>query len=336
MQSRISDSSLFFGILLAVFALLVVLIARPFLSYLLAVLLFAFLLSPLQQRLAPRIGARLAALVLVTVAVTGIVIPVVVLLQTIPADAADLSQTLERVFARRRIDRRLEQLLGVEVPIESVFAGAPRQFAELIVGDISNIVGVATHTFLGSVLLLFLLYYLLKDGSQLVAWLQQMTPLRQDIQEQLYAEAYVTTWAVLKGHVLVAFVQGLVAGVGLFIVGLSHVVFWTAVMMVLELFPIIGVAAVLGPAVLYLAVTGRVLAAGFLLIYGLTAVAVVDDYLRAMVVDRESALHSATVLVGVFGGVYLFGVMGLFYGPIVIGFFKVLVQLYNEHYRSEV
>lgn len=335
MQPRIGDRSLFFGVLLAAFALLVVLIIRPFLSYLLAALLFAFVLSPLQQRLAPRLGGRIAALSLVTVAIAGIAVSVAVLLRTLPADAAELSRIVERVFTRRRIEQRLERLLGVEVPIESVLAGAPRQFAALVVGDISNIVGVTTHAFLGSVLLLFLLYYLLEDGSQLIEWLQQMTPLQQHVQEELYTEAYVTTWAVLKGHVLVAFIQGIVAGVGLSVVGIPNVVFWTAVMMVLELFPIVGVAAILGPAVLYLGVTGRVLAAGFLLLYGLTAVAVVDDYLRAMVVDRESALHSATVLVGVFGGVYVFGVMGLFYGPIVIGFFKVLVRLYNEQYRRE-
>lgn len=194
---------------------------------------------------------------------------------------------------------------------------------------------VATHAFLGFILLLFLLYYLLKDGEQLIKWLMQMAPLRPEVQDELYTEVHGTTWAVLKGHVLVAIVQGFVAGIGLFLVGIPYVVFWTVIMMILELFPIVGVAAVLGPATLYLVLADRVLMAGFLLVYGLTAVTVVDDYFRALVVDRESSLHSAVILLGVFGGVYVFGVMGLFYGPIIVGIFKTLVRLFNENYVSK-
>ena len=332
MSARLDSQSLFLGVLLAVFAVLVALILRPFKTYLLAVLLLAVVLAPLQERLAPRIGARLSAVVLVGVAVVGTAAPIAVLVGTLPADATSLSETAQRLFTRRRIERRLEGLLGVDVPVESILSGAPQQIASLLVGDVSTIVSGATHAFLGIVLLLFLLYYLLKDGEKLVAWLGEATPLADDVQRELFEEAHETTWAVLKGHVLVAFVQGIVAGVGLFIVGIPHVVFWTAVMMVAELFPVVGVAAVLGPAVLFLALTDRLLEAGFLLVYGLTAVAAVDDYLRAMVVDRGSTLHSATVLVGVFGGVYVFGVMGLFYGPIVVGLFKQLVTLFGEHY----
>lgn len=335
MRSSLTVHSLFFGLVLALFALLVALLLKPFLSYLLAVLLLAFVLHPLQQRLAPYLGARLSALVLVVAAIVGLILPVALMVVTLPADASDLSHAIERVSSRIRIERQLERVLDMDVSLESTLANAPRQVADVIVGDVSTLVSGATHAFLGVVLLLFVLYYLLKDGSQLVAWLQQMTPLRPEIQEDLYTEASVTTWAVLKGHVLVTAIQGIVAGIGLFIVGVPYVVFWTVLMMFLELFPIIGVAAVLGPAVLYLGVTGRLLEAGFLLLYGLTAVTVVDDYLRALVVDQESSLHSAVILLGVFGGVYVFGVMGIFYGPIILGIFKTLIQLSNERYVPE-
>ena len=332
MSTRVDGQSLFFGLLLAVFGVLVALLLRPFLTYLLAVLLLAFVLAPLQRRLAPRIGAGPSAFALVAVAVLAMAAPVALLVRTLPADATELSQTAQELFTRRRIESRLERLLGVDVPVGSLLSDVPRQLAGLLVGDLSTLVSGATHAFLGLVLLLFLLYYLLKDGDQLVAWLRAVTPLDDDVQRALFDEASETTWAVLKGHVLVAVVQGVVAGVGLLLVGIPHVVFWTAVMMVAELFPVVGVAAVLGPAVVYLGLTDRLLEAGFLLVYGLTAVAAIDDYLRALVVDRESTLHSGTVLLGVFGGVYVFGVMGLFYGPIVVGFFKELVTLFEEHH----
>lgn len=325
----------FLVLLLAFFAVLVGAIIRPFFAYLLGTVLLAFVLFPLHRRLSAFIDDRISAMILLIVSVLAIFVPVVLLTVTLPTDATELSRMLERIVTQTPIERRLEQFLGFDVPLQSMAADAPRRIADFVIGDISNILSAVTHAFLGIALSLFLLYYLLKDGEQLVTWVTEMTPLRPDVQKELFEEMSTTTWAVLKGHVLVAVVQGIVAGVGLWVVGIPHVVFWTVVMTFLELFPIVGVAAVLGPATLYLAFTGQILLAVFLFVYGLTAVAVVDDYFRALVVDRESSLHSGVILLGVFGGVYVFGVMGLFYGPIILGVFQTVVQLFNKHYGTE-
>jgi predicted PurR-regulated permease PerM len=332
--SRSIVRSVFLAVLLAAFAYLVGLILRPFLTYLLAVLLLAFVLTPFHRRLSARVDARVSALVLVTFAVGGTVAAVALLVMALPVDASALSRGIEREIEQRRLQRQLERVLGTDVPLESLLSDVPRRVADIVVGDLTTLVGAATDAFLGVALVLFVLYYLLVDGGRLVAWVKRVTPLRPEMTDTLFAEAHDTTWAVLKGHVFIAILQGAVAGVGLLVVGIPNVVFWTVVMMFLELFPIVGVAAVLGPATLYLLLVDRLLAAGFLFVYGLTAVAAVDDYLRAMYVDRESSLHSAVILVGVFGGVYAFGVMGLFYGPVVIGLFKTLVQLFDEAYVS--
>jgi predicted PurR-regulated permease PerM len=331
---------LFFGALLLAFGYLAALVFLPFLTYLLAAFLLAFLFTPLQRRLSDRLSDRLSSgtstklsalgLVFGAVGATGVV--VVLMALALPADAEDISRALQAVVGNTRFERRVESTLAVDVPLQSVLGDVPRRIADLVVGDLSAIVDATTHAFLGLVLLLFLFYYLLQDGDRLVAWVADRAPLDDETTDEILEEAGETTWAVLKGHVFIAVVQGVVAGFGLFVVGLPHVVFWTVVMMFLELFPVVGVAGVLGPAVLYLVVTDRLLAAGFLLVYGLTAVAVVDDYLRAYVVDRESSLHSAVVLVGVFGGVYAFGVMGLFYGPVVLGLFRTVVRLFDEEY----
>lgn len=331
-HSSIDARSVFFTVLLAFFALLVAAIIQPFLSYLLGVILLAFVLFPLQRRLEPRLGDQISALVLVASAISATAIAVAAMVMAIPTDPSRVTQTIENELARGEFQRQLEGALGVELPLQSFLANAPRRVAEFLVGDISNLVSATTDLFIGVLLLVFSLYYLLKDGDQLVEWVRRMLPLDAEVTEELIDEANATTWAVLKGHVFVAVVQGVVAGAGLFAVGISNVVFWTAVMMFLALLPIVGVAAVLGPAALYLFLDGRILAAVFLTVYALTAVALVDDYLRAYVVDRGSSLHSAVILVGVFGGVYAFGVMGLFYGPIVIGLFKRLVRLFNENY----
>ena len=121
--------------------------------------------------------------------------------------------------------------------------------------------------------------------------------------------------------------------VGLFVLGIPNAIFWTVAMMFLAIIPIVGVAPVLGGAIIYLVAQGRFLEAVLLFVYGMTAVAVVDDYLRALVIDKESSLHSGVILLGVLGAVYFLGAIGLFVGPIILALFKATVEVFSEYYR---
>jgi len=322
----------FFAILLAIFAYLAWLIVRPFLPFVLAAILLAVSLEPLHRRLARHIDARLSAGLLVTAALTVTVSVIAVLVAALPVNADDLATAIREIPATRDIERLLADTLGLQVELETFLAQAPGRFADLLLGDLTGIFGAAIDLSLGVLLFVFLLYYLIESGDGLLAWVERVFPLDDNTAQVLIDEARGTTWAVLKSHVLIAIIQALVAAVGLLVVGIPNLVFWTVVMMIVGLMPIVGVAAVLGPAFLYLLFVDRLLAAVFLGIWGMTIVAVVDDYLRAYFVDRESSLHTGVILVGVLGGVYAFGVMGLFYGPIVLGLFQAMIRLFNDQY----
>ena len=91
----------------------------------------------------------------------------------------------------------------------------------------------------------------------------------------------------------------------------------------------------LGGATIYLVVNGRLLEAALLVVYGMTVVAVTDDYLRALVIDKESSLHSAVILLGVFGAAYFLGAIGIFVGPIILALFKATVEVFTDYYDLE-
>jgi len=93
---------------------------------------------------------------------------------------------------------------------------------------------------------------------------------------------------------------------------------------------VIGVWLVWAPMVVYLIVVGDPVAAALLLAYGIAVLSVVDNYLRAIFVDRGSGVHPAIVLVGVLGGIYLLGIMGLFLGPILLALFKASVTVFDR------
>ena len=323
----------FSAALVVALGILAFLIVQPFLSYLLAAVLLAFVLYPVHRQLAERLSSPLSAGALVVGTVLAVVVPVAAFAAVVAGDVAALSEGRRALPGLQSVEEVLRQRFGVQVQLRSRLRSLAGSLPGYLAGAAPGLVRGGIHATLGILLLLFVEYYLLKDGHAFVSWVRGVVPLPDPVAEELADATNQMTWAVLKGHVLVAAVQGFVAGVGLFVVGVPNAVLWTIVMMFLALIPIIGVAPVLGGAILYLLVQGDTLAAGFVLVYGLTVVALTDDYLRALLVDRQAAsLHPAVILVGVIGAAVAFGPMGLFFGPVVLGVFKTSVDVLSEHY----
>lgn len=322
----------FFASLVVALGTLSLLILLPFLSYVLAAVLLAFVLFPAHRRFRSEVDERISALGLVSATVLVTLLPLLVVLRSVVANLSALPGNPEAFRFLGTLETTVTEVTGVDVPLRSVVSGVPEQLVDTLTGFGLNVAGAGVHFGVGVLLLVFLVYYLLVDGAALVAWTKQVTPLPPDVQEELYAEANATTWAVLKGHVFVAVVQGVAAGLGLLATGVPNAGLWTLVMIFLGFLPVVGVPLVWGPAAVYLGVVGRPLTGVLLVLYGVTLVAVVDDYLRAYLVDRESSMHAATILVGVLGAVYAFGAMGLFLGPVVLGLFKSTVEVANRHY----
>jgi predicted PurR-regulated permease PerM len=183
---------------------------------------------------------------------------------------------------------------------------------------VSEFVGLITDISIGLTLMLFLQYYFLKDGPEIVEWFMGVIPLNGDVEDNLVERIRANTSAVIKGHVFVAIAQGLIAGIGLFLTGVPNPGFWTFAMVLLGFIPLIGTIIVWAPASVYLFVIGDTLPSILLAIYGLTIVGLTDNILRPIVVERGGGLHPGAVLIGVIGGVYFFGVAGLLIVPIII------------------
>jgi predicted PurR-regulated permease PerM len=317
-------------VVVGILALLSFYVVRPFLGYVLGAVLLAFVFTPLQRRLEPAVGKQVAAGALVTLAAVLIIGPVVLLVTVGFVEIESLPTSVDDLRGLRSVQLTIEDALGIQLGpiIDRLFSGLTSGLGE----QTSQIAEAGVHVFLGFLLLVFLLYYLLKDGGDVVRWTKRVTPLPRDVQEELYDEAEEATWAVLKGHIFVAFVQGFVAGLGLFVTGVPNAAFWTGVMVVLALIPIVGVAPVLGGAAVYLALEGSPVAGVLVVVYGLTVVAVIDDYLRALVIEKGSSLHSAVILLGVFGAAYFLGPIGLFVGPIILALFKATVEVFTDYY----
>ncbi|AHF98560.1 hypothetical protein HALLA_06585 [Halostagnicola larsenii XH-48] len=320
--------------LLLAFGYLSLLLLLPFAQYVLVSILIAYILSPLQRRLETVTSSTIAAFSLVILAVVAFIVPFLFVVVAIADDAARIAQNADpEQLQVAEIEAVLESEFGLSVDLASTAADSGQQLGTMVLEQSTAWVSTITHALIGLGLAVFLIYYLLKDGHRLYGWVREMTPLPDDVQDDLYTELDQVMRAVLLGHVFIAMVQGFIAGIGLFVTGIPNAAFWTVVMIVLALIPLVGAFLVWGPAAVYLVITGDPLLAVGLFVYSATIVAVSDDYLRPIVVDRYADINPAVIIVGVLGGAYAFGIMGLFFGPVVLGAFIAVVRVIDENYE---
>lgn len=326
------------GVLLVLVAVLLVLAAamvRPFLDYVLLAVLLAFVLRPVQWRLRGLIGERLAASAIVLAAAVTIVVPAVLVVRQAVMEAERLAADLQAgQIGLDAIETSIQDLTGIDVDLGTLLRTVIEDLGVDAVGDVLAVVWTLGHVLLGIGLTLFLLYYFLKDGDEFLAWLERRVGLSEPVWASLLDELRNITHAVLAGHVLVAVVQGVVAGVGLWVVGVPNAALWTVVMVVLAVIPIVGSFLVWGPAVGWLLVVDRPIAAVALLVYGTIVVGLTDDYLRPIVVDRYAHVNPAVVILGIFGGITVIGFTGIFVGPILLGMLRATIDVYDREARN--
>ncbi|MFB6115700.1 MAG: AI-2E family transporter [Candidatus Nanohalobium sp.] len=308
---------------------------QPFLGYLLGTLMVAFVLYPVHQKLSPKIGERASAFLLIILTLVVAIIPFALAVNAVIDDARDLTGNLnqsELVIDTGIIEDKIKELTGRSIDIEAQLESALNTFISTTIGNVSTVLDIVTNLAIGLSLSFFILYYLLKDGKALKDWVMDTTPMPMEIQKKLYKKTNKTTWAVVKGHVAVAIIQGSVAGLGLYATGIGNSAFWTFVMILLAFIPIVGAFLVWGPAGAYLFLTGKPAAGTFLLIWGTVVVGLTDNFLRPLLVDRSSELHPGIILIGVIGGVYVFGAAGIFMGPIAFGVLKSVLEVFKNNY----
>jgi predicted PurR-regulated permease PerM len=315
---------LFLLVLVVAFAVLTALLLAPFLQYVLAAVVLAYVLQPVHRWLAPRVGPRVAAVVLMSAAVLVVVGPLLVVLSTVLGEARRVVMAARTAFEGTT---PLEEQFGVDLT-PSDFLGSSNGEGSAIVGGVLDVLGGVTDVLVGLVVMAFLLYYLLTAGGSLHRWTRHVLPLSADVQDELYERIDDLLWAVVVVNVAIAVVQGVLTGLGLWVVGFTSVVFWTVLTAAVSLLPFVGAPVVWGPAAAYLLLVGRPVAAVGLALWGTAVVGLSDDYLRPVLGGREAELNPGLFVIGIFGGVAVFGPMGVFFGPVVLGVLKALVEVY--------
>lgn len=326
-------------------------VLRPFVHIIIIGVVLAALFHPLFRRLREAFKGRsaLAALATVALIVTSIILPLFFL------TGALLTQGLSSVTAVHEwlAGADLDALISNErltPALEWVRARLP--FLDLAKVDLqkdlmefSKLAGQylldAGTTFLGNLailtmdflILVFVLFFLIRDGERMLRRLKYLTPLTEEQENRIIGQLWSVSRSVVLGSFLIAACQGLAGGLGLYLAGIPPL-FWGCVMGFTSLVPVAGTALVWGPAALFLMFSGQWPWGVFLLLWGLIVVSGIDSFLRPLLLGGRSGMSMFYVFLAIIGGIKYFGPLGLLYGPLIMSLAMVMLSLYSDAYKD--
>jgi predicted PurR-regulated permease PerM len=178
--------------------------------------------------------------------------------------------------------------------------------------------------------MLYLTWFLLRDGESLGRNLMQALPLEPGLRDRLIEKFLTVVRAIMKGTVLVAVMQGLVGGTIFWFLGIEGALLWGLIMGFFSLIPAVGTGIVWVPVALYLLLTGSIKEGVILVLCGLFVIGLIDNLLRPILVGKDTKLPDFVVLIATVAGLELFGISGFIVGPIIAALFIAIWDIVTE------
>ncbi len=308
----------------------------------------AGLAFPLYDRLLRAVRGRKAAASALTVIIVifSVVIPLLVLIDVVAAQAIDVGQSLAPT-----VNQLIHQMAEAESPLESLpfwdriepysdeivtrLGEVAQAVGSFVVGGLSAAAQGAIRFFFSLFIMLYALFYLLMNGRETLDSAMGLIPIRPTDKKTLVATFVTVSRATIKGTLVIGIIQGGLAGAAFAVAGIPSAVFWGTVMAVLSVVPGIGTALVWLPAVLFLFASGHVGPAVALLLWCALVVGSADNVLRPLLVGRDTEMPNLLVMVSTFGGLTMFGAVGLVLGPVVAALFLAVVRIYADTFSGD-
>ncbi len=204
--------------------------------------------------------------------------------------------------------------------------GYAEQAYQWILGHFGSLFSSVFKIVLSTFIMILALFFFLRDGEKFKNNLISLSPLRDTYDEDILAKIKLAINSVIKGSLLIAIIQGILATIGFGIFGVPSAILWGAVAVLAAIIPSVGTAIVILPAVIFLFFTKSAAAAIGLLIWGIVIVGLVDNVLAPFVLERGIKIHPFLILLSVLGGLSLFGPIGFLAGPVILSLLLHLLR----------
>jgi predicted PurR-regulated permease PerM len=325
----------------------------PFIAILILGAVVSGIFYPLYRFLSrqPKIKRSLASLMTCLLIFLVLFVPIVFFIGSLTQQAYGLYQKAQNAAINQQIDAILQQThilekanhaLGkfdIEITGEELKKGVSEaaKFVGLFLFEQARAIASNTLAFVVNFfLMLMVIYFLLLDGEELVAYIVDLSPLPNDQERMLIGKFRDIAGAILIGNGLGGFIQGTLSGLVFWLFGLPSAFLWGVIMGLLAFLPIIGIGVVFIPTIIYLFLKGRIAVSIFFLVFYFILSMGVEYIFKPRLVGQRVKMHPLLVFFAIIGGLKLFGILGIIYGPLVVTAFLTLADIYRMNYQQLV
>ena len=343
MNSPQLQRGVFLALLFAVTAAFVW-VLMPFFGAVMWGVALAILFTPLYNLLLKRMPKRrtLAAMATLAICLVIVILPlalvgvslvqeVALVAQNIRSGQINFANYFQQILAAlpRWLLNLLERFnLGDMAAWEARITAGAAEGSQLVAGKALTI-GQNTFDFLVSFfVMLYLLFFLLRDGAPLSKKIRDALPLAKPHTHYLLNKFTTVIRATIKGNVAVAIAQGTIGGLSFFFLGVQGALLWAVLMAFLSLLPAVGAALIWGPVAIYFLATGHFWQGGVLIFVGVFVIGLVDNILRPLLVGKDTQMPDYIVLMSTIGGIAVFGINGFVIGPLIAALFMAAWDLF--------
>jgi predicted PurR-regulated permease PerM len=308
-------------------------------------IVLAIVFAPVHRRLSKLMRPKrtLAALVTLTVIVVLVILPLALIVAALVEEASGIYQRIESgelnfgryfrqifdalpAWAANLLDQMGLSHLGA---LQERLSAGLAKGSQFLVAQAINIGQNTFNFFLSLFVMLYLLFFLLRDGDGLTQRIKDAIPLRAEQKRALFDKFTAVIRATVKGNIVVALLQGALGGLMFWILGIRAALLWAVLMAVLSLLPALGAALVWLPVAIFYLATGAVVRGIILVAYGVLVISLVDNVVRPFLVGRDTRMPDYVVLISTLGGIAILGANGFVIGPIIAAMFIAVWGIFS-------
>src|SRR3989344_1695287 len=339
MEFSDKDLKRFFVILLIIsISVLVFLLLRPIMLAIVGGLILAYAFFPVYKKVLWVVRNKSLAASIVSLLIVALIVSIIYLI---------LPSLIVQVF------KTFEEIQGMDMPalLRTLFPSAQDAFITQASVVIENGVAKGASAVLGGLVSLlselptfvfnfaivaFVFFFALRDSDKLAEFTSSLSPLHKEQEKKIVKQFKDITNSIVYGQIAVGIVQGASAGLGFLLFGIPNALILTALAIGFSIIPIMGPLFVWVPVLIYLLAQGNTAIAMPFLIYNLLIVANIDNVLRIYLITRKTQMSQVIVLIGMIGGLFIFGMLGVLLGPLLLAYFITFLNAYRDNTLSSL
>ena len=340
---------IFFFTLLVSASLAFIILLKPFFEPILWAATFAILFASLHKFILNKFKGRhsLSAFITLLLILFTVVVPATTLSIAVVNEGTDLYSDISDgvydfskplAWIQKSLPIVSDSLNKVGIDFEKLKAGfsdTALNSSQWVATNLLNI-GQNSLTFTALFLLmLYLLFFFLRDGHKIVDLIIRVLPIGDEAERHLLSKFAEVSRATIKGTLVVGVIQGTLGGIMFALLGIESAMFWGVVMIGLSILPAVGSALVWGPAALIFLANGHWIKTLILFVVGALIIGMIDNVLRPILIGRDTKMPDYLILLSTLGGLGLFGLSGFVIGPVIAAFFLTIWVMFETEYNPD-